>query len=303
MIAWIHARQNNGKIELRIEDLHMERVKPGALEQIFDDLHWMGLSWDEGPQSIEECSNGQHTHVQSQQKERYRQALDHIIAAQRAYPCTCSRKEVLMTQSAPHHHELKYMGTCRNRWSNMEEAKQHSPQVHSWRFKANDHETSFIDGLHGPQNSRVCEWSGDFIIAKDHDHISYQLAVVEDDHLHGITHVIRGDDLLMSTHRQIQLYEALGYSPPHFIHLPLLIGEDGQRLAKRHGDWKISTLRAQGYLPEDIIGLIAWTLDLQPKPLAMTLHDITVAFDLSQLSRKPFQLSDKTALSYGISHH
>ena len=291
LIAWAHCRQNQGKLQLRIEDLHTVRLKPGALEQIFDDLHWLGIHWDEGPQNISEITTQGAEFVQSLQCQRYIEVFEQLKTLGRVYPCACTRKEIEMVQSAPHgDHELKYPGTCRNKKLTAEEIFISTGRPAPWRFIVDDEFTDYVDGVHGPQKSKVLDWSGDFVIAQHQNALAYQLAVVVDDHHHGVTHVIRGDDLLASTHRQLQIYRALNWTPPHFHHLPLLIGKDGHRLAKRHGDWKVTHLRELGHGPEDIIGLIASTLGLCNKGHPMSLEHFLATFQLEKMSRQAFVL-------------
>jgi glutamyl-tRNA synthetase len=302
LITWLHCRQNKGKLVLRIEDLHLERIKDGATEQIFDELQWLGLHWDRGPKSLLDVTN-QHTkpYIQSQQKQLYEKALAKLIERELAYPCFCTRKDILEVQTAPHgEHELKYLNTCRDPLSTKPSTVDADEAIRSYRFKTSNQLTEFHDLCHGDQTSNVSHWSGDFVIAKGLQRIGYQLAVVLDDMAQGITHVIRGDDLLLSTHRQILIYQALGAIPPQFMHLPLIIGHDGRRLAKRHGDWKISTLREHGFSPEEILGLIAWTMGMNPSRVSMSLESMLERFSISQLPIAPFLLSSDIAKAYKV---
>ena len=298
LIAWAHCRQRQGRLQLRIEDLHTVRLKPGALEQIFEDLRWIGIDWDEGPQNMQELTQQGASFVQSHNSDRYMKIFAQLQTMGRIYPCSCTRKEIEMVQSAPHgEHELKYPGTCRSKTQSAAEMIQATGRQPSWRFVVNDRVTSYNDGLQGYQSSCVQDWSGDFVIAQNLQAIAYQLAVVVDDHHHGVTRVIRGDDLLASTHRQLQLYHALNWTPPEFTHLPLLIGKDGQRLAKRHGDWKVSHLRELGHSPEKVIGLIAWTLGLCEKGSDFSLSQFLTLFKLEALQRQAFTLDAEEYLN------
>ena len=291
LIAWAHCRQRQGRLQLRIEDLHTVRLKPGAMEQIFEDLRWIGLDWDDGPQNMQELTQQGASFVQSLNSDRYMNIFEQLQALGRIYPCSCTRKEIEMVQSAPHgEHELKYPGTCRNKKPTVAEMRISTGRQPSWRFVVDNSVTSYCDGLYGPQISCVQDWSGDFVIAQNLQAIAYQLAVVVDDHHHGVTHVLRGDDLLASTHRQLQLYRALNWTPPQFTHLPLLIGKDGQRLAKRHGDWKVSHLRKLGHSPEKVLGLMAWTLGLCEKGSDLSLSQFLSMFKLEALQRQAFTL-------------
>lgn len=299
LLAWLHAKQHDGKLILRIEDLHMARIKAGAMEQIFDDLIWLGITWDEGPKNASEALNS--PYVQSHNLGRYQEVLEQLIAQGLAYPCSCSRRDIAMAQSAPHGHELRYPGTCRHRWSDLEAARDFSGREPSWRFLTRDSYSYFNDLYRGQQHSNLHTWSGDFVIAQGFNKVGYQLAVCIDDHNHGVNHVLRGDDLLLSTHRQMCIYKSLGWNIPTFGHLPLLVGDDGRRLAKRHGDWKISTLRQRGHRAEDVIGLIAHTLGLvYETKQAMSLEEFEKRFRWEQLAPKPFQLPVALAEHYGV---
>lgn len=219
---------------MRVEDLDTPRVKPGVVEKMLDDLRWLGLDWDEGPV------------VQSERRSYYREI--HTRLADRLYPCRCSRADVAAAQSAPHEGdgELRYPGTCR----------EYSGPASAWRFRVDPGPVSFDDRLFGRRSIDVAETVGDFVAAKAPDQPAYQLAVVADDIAQGVTEVVRGDDLIPSTARQILLYRALGAGPPAYGHVPLVVGPDGARLAKRHGDARIAALRERGVPAERIVGVL-----------------------------------------------
>ena len=215
---------------LRMEDLDHPKVKPGTAEAAYADLRWMGLDWDEGPDV-----GGPHAvYVQTQRREHFAQAFDQLRAAGRIYPCVCSRQDIINAQSAPHDgEELHYPGTCRDRAADAD-TEAASARQPAWRFRVSDDAISTFDDIFcGPQQSRLADWSGDFVIARGRHEPAYQLAVVVDDAAMGITEVVRADDLLATTHRQLALYDALGLTPPAFCHVPLVVGPDGRRLAKR----------------------------------------------------------------------
>jgi len=239
--AWLSIRSRGGRVLMRVEDLDTKRVKPGVVASMLDDLRWLGLDWDGGVE------------VQSERPGRYREALRALAPC--LFPCRCSRSDVAAAQSAPHAGEAepRYPGTCRD---------YRGTDIRSWRFRVNPGLVTFEDRLHGPQAVDVAGSVGDFVVAKSVDQPAYQLAVVVDDIAAGVTEVVRGDDLLPSTARQILLYRALGAVPPAWGHAPLVVGEDGKRLAKRHGDARIATLRAAGVAPERIIGVLAETSGL-----------------------------------------
>ncbi|MBI2898695.1 MAG: tRNA glutamyl-Q(34) synthetase GluQRS [Planctomycetes bacterium] len=230
--AWLSARSQGGRVILRIEDLETNRVKPGACERLVEELAWLGFDWDEGPVR------------QTERRDRYRALFPKLDA----YPCACSRAD--LEQAAPHEGdaEPRYPGTCR----------EHPPPVaRSWRFRVEPGVLAFDDLLSGRHEIDVAGTVGDFVVAKSPDDPAYQFAVVADDIAMGVTEVVRGDDLIPSTARQILLYRKLGAPVPAYGHVPLVVGPDGKRLAKRHGDGRISTYRARGVAPERVIGAVA----------------------------------------------
>lgn len=238
------ARATGGRLIFRMEDLDAPRCRPEFAAAAMEDLRWFGLDWDEGPDI-----GGPHTpYNQSERMPLYREFLDRLISADLVYPCTCSRKEIQNAISAPNEgdEEPVYPGTCRRR---------HASEVptstrFNWRFRVPEGETvSFNDLGFGPQAFTAGKHFGDFVVWR-HDGIpSYQLAVVTDDILMGITEVVRGTDLLVSTARQLLLYEAFGAMPPSFFHCPLLRDEHGVRLAKRHQSLSLRELQKQGAQP------------------------------------------------------
>ncbi|ATB31280.1 tRNA glutamyl-Q(34) synthetase GluQRS [Melittangium boletus] len=247
LLGWLQARAAGGRFLLRIEDLDRARCKPAFLEDLYRDLTWLGLDWDEPPL------------VQSQREDIYREALERLERMGRVYPCFCTRAEIARAASAPHglsDEGPRYPGTCAPLAPEVREerARMRPPAL---RFQALPGEWCFEDGLHGPVCQDVATAVGDFVVRRNDGVASYQLAVVVDDAASGITDVLRGDDLLSSTPRQLQLYEALGVTPPRFWHVPLVLGEDGKRLAKREGAFAVAELRERGIAVERVLGLLA----------------------------------------------
>jgi glutamyl-tRNA synthetase len=244
-IAEQRALAVGGRLVLRIEDLDGPRCKPEFVAACLEDLHWLGLDWDEGPDV-----GGPHApYEQSRRMDLYREPFERLKALGLVYPCNCSRKDVMAALSAPHEgdEEPVYPGTCRERGA-IDEGKA------SWRFRVPDGEAiSFVDGNLGTKTFVAGRDFGDFVVWR-HDGIpSYQLAVVTDDALMGVTEVVRGEDLLVSTARQLLLYRALGWSPPAFYHCELMRDEDGIRLAKRHASLSLRALREQGATPAELL--------------------------------------------------
>ncbi len=289
MITWLHCRVNRGQLAMRMEDLNIERLKDGAIESIYEDLIWLGFDWDIGAglHYLDSSKKEDETYIQSNSMELYHNTFMYLQKEKLIYPCSCTRKEIAQIQSAPHdNHEQHYKNTCRDRWNNETEARAHKGHPISWRFKINHQIDSFNDGFYNHYAYPLDQWSGDFIIAQSSEKVAYQLAVVIDDARHKVTQVIRADDLLNSTLRQLTLYRELNYSTPNFTHLPLMIGPDGIRLAKRHGDFKISSLRKKGVPAKRIIGYLAHTCGWTKSSKEISLNELLPLFDLSSIPRK-----------------
>ncbi len=230
-IAHQRCRERRGQLVLRQEDLDQARCRPEYAVAAEEDLHWLGLDWDEGP------------YYQSRRLPLYQEHLQRLQASGHVYPCSCSRKEVQESQRAPNlgDEEPLYAGTCRH-------GTQHE-EIRAWRFRVPERALEFVDLNQGPQCFIGQEDFGDFVVWRPQAGPSYQLAVVVDDALMRISEVVRGCDLLLSTARQLLLYEALGYGPPDFFHCPLVTDDQGLRLAKRHDALALKTLRERGENP------------------------------------------------------
>ncbi|MBO6166836.1 MAG: tRNA glutamyl-Q(34) synthetase GluQRS [Kiritimatiellae bacterium] len=278
MIAYLRARSQGGKLIMRMEDLDHPRDKPGAAAAAIEDLRWLSFDWDE-------------EYTQSERLPSYKAALDTLVAKGLAYPCICSRKDVENAQSAPHSGEqLFYPGTCRGKFASWEDAERAiAPRLPCWRFATphNDAKVTFNDAFAGTFSSNVASTLGDFPIARHPSGAGYTLAVVVDDAAMGVTEVVRGDDLLAATPAQILLFRALGLKIPQFCHVPLVIGKDGRRLAKRHGDTRISSFRASGVKPEEIIGYLAASCGWAKPGEKISLPHLIPRFDLSTIPRAP----------------
>lgn len=278
LVNWLLARQNGWRIILRVEDLDGPRVKASADRGLIEDLQWLGIGWDEGPI------------YQSQRRERYAGAMKTLVQSGQVYPCVCSRREVEEAASAPHGDSGPiYPGTCRGRFASREEAQQQSGRPAAMRFKVPPARVRFTDALRG-----VCEFDaagelGDFVVEKGDGTPAYQLGVVVDDAEMGVTHVVRGEDLLDSTARQQLIYEALGWRNriPRHIHLPLVVGPDGRRLAKRHGDTRLAYYRDAGVTPQRVMGLLARWCGFDNIGKAVTAGDLLSSFSIANLPREP----------------
>lgn len=249
-IAWQRARQANGTLILRNEDLDPQRCKATFAEAMIEDLRWLGLDWDEGPDI-----GGPHTpYIQSQATLLYSEAWATLKNTGHLYPCTRSRKDVREATQAPHEDddaEPIYPSEWRPPPGTGQEAS--TPEGVNWRFRVPEGRVvCFEDGRCGPQTFVAGKDFGDFVVWRRDGVPAYELAVVIDDARMGITEVVRGEDLLRSTARQLLLYEALGLVPPAFYHCPLVRDTYGQRLAKRHDALSLRTLRQQGHSPQKI---------------------------------------------------
>jgi glutamyl/glutaminyl-tRNA synthetase len=270
------AREAGGRLVLRIEDLDRDRCRREFADAIIEDLRWFGLDWNEGP----DIGGPFAPYVQSQRRSRYLESWEKLLVGGFIYPCKCSRKDVAEASLAPHdeNEEPIYPGTCRPRpqlslvstadivAAAVSAAGQRDlppataaatqlkpPAGTHWRFRVPDGErTEFVDERLGKQSAVADRDFGDFIVWRCDDVPAYQLAVVVDDDVMRISEVVRGEDLLVSTFRQLLLYRALTLTPPKFFHTPLVVDESGKRLAKRHSSLSLRALRERGAVPEEL---------------------------------------------------
>jgi glutamyl-tRNA synthetase len=274
LVAWLRARKLGGALVMRIEDIDGPRVVEGSAESLMEDLRWLGLDWDEGP----DVGGAFGPYVQSERTEHYASAIARLRESDVVYPCTCSRKDILELASAPHGDlGAIYPGTCRN-------GVTRTDRPAAVRLRVAAPAPSFVDVLHGDQPARDVD---DFVLQRGDGVYAYQLAVVVDDGAMGITEVVRGDDLLPSTPRQLALYRALGVEPPAFLHVPLMLANDGRRLSKRDSAPSIADYRGAGIRADQVIGLLASTLGLLPVGARASAVDLIETFDLDALPRAP----------------
>lgn len=250
LVAWLSARAAGGGMVLRIEDLDPRAQSRERAELLMDDLRWLGLDWDEGP------------YFQSDRSEIYRKALDELRERGLTYPCFCSRAE-LHAATAPHASDGTpvYAGTCRG-LSSAEVARRAALRPPATRLRVPDEEDpagtiTFADLAYGAQQEVLARECGDFLVRRSDGVVAYQLAVVVDDALMGVTQVVRGRDLLGSCARQIYLDGLLGYPAPEYGHVPLLVAPDRRRLSKRDKDLDLGVLRERGVPAERVVGTLA----------------------------------------------
>jgi glutamyl/glutaminyl-tRNA synthetase len=253
--AFLRARDAGGTLVLRNEDLDTQRSRAEFVAAMIEDLHWLGIRWQEGP----DVGGPYSPYTQSERRDHYLTAWRALLERGWIYPCKCSRKDLARVASAPHEgaedddEGPMYPGTCRPETPAAIQ-KYNAPAGVNWRFRVPDGQAiEFHDQHFGQQSFVAGRDFGDFLIWRRDDLPSYQLACVVDDAAMHITEVVRGADLLKSTARQLLLYEALGLAPPLWYHCPLVTDEHGQRLAKHSDSLSIRALREQGKNPQDLL--------------------------------------------------
>ena len=268
LLSWLSAKAQGGTWLLRIEDIDPQRSRDEFADLIMDDLRWLGLDWDEGP------------YWQSRRGDIYERCLAMLDSRHMTYHCYCTRADILATQ-APHESDgrVVYKGTCRHLAPGMRKG------AAAVRMKVPDEGdgiVSFIDGHYGKQTVDLTTQCGDFIVRRKDGAWAYQLAVVADDALMGITEVVRGRDLLLSSPQQIYLAQELGFTPPHFTHLPLLCNTAGQRLSKRDRSLDMAALR-QRFTPQQLIGLLAHAAGLRPTAGPVSAQELIDTFSWDKI--------------------
>jgi glutamyl-tRNA synthetase len=284
---------------MRIEDLDSPRTKAGAEAQALEDLRWLGLDFDGGP----ERDGHQAPYRQSERTPLYRSAIDRLVSRGLAYPCVCTRSEIEGAASAPQagDHETRYPGTCRGRFAGLEAAERASGRPAALRFVVRPGPVAFHDGFHGSVTFDPSAECGDFVIEKVERSgpkfgtrtAAYQLACVVDDAAMGVTEVCRGDDLLSSTARQLLIQDALGLVSPGYVHVPILVGTDGRRLAKRHGDTTIRRFREAGVPAPRVVGWLAAVSGLADPGAHVHPAELLQKFDWQRVPRVPVVVSPR----------
>ena len=276
LLAWLHARSHAGQFVLRVEDLDPDRSKTVYEAQLLQDLRWLGLDWDEGP----DVDGAFGPYRQSERLADYHKLLEILKQAGRLYACSCTRAE--LSAGAPHPGEQTsvYSGACRDRQLPFD-------GHYSLRIRTPHGIYGFQDERFGRFQQDVSAAQGDFVVRRADGVPAYQLAVVADDAAMQITHVVRGDDLLDSTPRQLFLYEVFGKRPPLFLHLPLLVDAAGRRLSKRQRDLSIAALRSNGVAAETIIGYLAWKAGQIDSWRPVAARQLLPLFNVARLPSEP----------------
>lgn len=271
LFSWLLARKNKGVFILRIEDTDLERSTPESVQAILDGMDWLGLHYDEGP------------FYQTKRFDRYHQILEELLVAGKAYRCYCSKErlEELRFNQLANREKPRYDGLCRD----LKNAD--TTQPHVIRFKNPlEGEVVFEDAVHGHTVFKNNELD-DLIIARSDSSPTYNFTVVVDDMDMKITHVIRGDDHINNTPRQINILQALGVTPPKYSHVPMILGEDGKRLSKRHGAVSVMQYRDEGYLPQALLNYLVrlgWSHGDQE---IFSLTEMSELFDIHNVNKAP----------------
>ena len=280
LMAWLGVRSAGGRLVLRIEDLDPRGRKPEATRLLLDDLRWLGLDWDEGP------------YYQSQRGDLYAETLRTLSDRGLTYPCFCTRAE-LHAAAAPHASDGTYVyaGTCRGLSpEEVERRRAQRPPATRLRVPADGDPTgtiSFDDLVCGRHEESLARECGDFLVRRSDGVVAYQLAVVVDDALMGVNQVVRGNDLLGSTARQIYLQRLLGYDQPAYAHVPLLVAADGRRLSKRDLDLDLGQIRAREVGPERLLGRLAATVGLAEQGEHISADELVGRFSWVALAGDP----------------
>lgn len=270
LVSWLSARSAGDAFSLRLEDLDDRCQSAKNARLIVDDLTWLGIDWDEQL-------------TQSARIPAYQSAFETLCSRDHVYPCFCSRAD-LHAASAPHASDGTplYAGTCRE--LTLEQvAKKSRIRPPAYRIEVPDKTIEITDGHLGLVRQNLAEECGDFVVRRSDGVFAYQLVCVVDDALTGCTQVVRGDDLLSSTPRQLFLHEELGYEAPQFFHHPMLLSPDGRRLSKRDRDLDLGELRARHATPERLVGKLASMLGIIERPVPCTPRELIGEFSWAKL--------------------
>jgi glutamyl-tRNA synthetase len=286
LLAWLFARSRQSRFALRIEDLDPQRSRPEHERRALEDLRLIGIDWDPTPARPGDGGLLR----QSDRRERHREAFEQLRATGHVFPCWCTRAEVRLASSAPHAEDQRGVspGTCRRLAASERRRRERAGGAVAWRLDAGGRVASFRDLLHGRQSEAV----DDFVLWRGDDVPAYNLAVVVDDAEQEIGEVVRGDDLLATTPRQVLLAELLGLAVPSYAHVPLVLGSDGQRLAKRHGAITLAERLGHGETLEQLVGWMASSAGLAEPGSRLSANALLQNFDPGRLLREPAVLEE-----------
>lgn len=281
LVAWLQARVMGGTFVIRMEDLDASRNRKGGADRLLHDLRRLGLDWDEGP----DRGGPLGPYSQLERGDFYRAALEQLSARGAVFPCFCSRKDIREAASAPHGAAIVYPGTCRVSGAGGRAPPDDRELAPAWRFMVADGESCFHDCLQGIYRQNLGREVGDFVLKRRDDVFAYQLAVVVDDGLMGATDVVRGDDLMDSTPRQIALQAALDLPTPRYWHVPVLRDEHGERLSKRNGAASLDEYCDAGGTTETLVGRFARQLSLRDTDEPVSAAELLSGLETRDLFR------------------
>lgn len=282
LLAWLSARARGGRVLLRLEDLDLPRCPARFSQGVMEDFRWLDLDWDNGPV------------YQSQRSAYYEDCLARLAARDLLYPCYCTRRELHAAPteaSAPHAAAPVYSGRCRTLTAEQRADYEAQGRRGALRLIAPDKEYALVDGHLGPYAANLAREVGDFILRRSDGLYAYQLAVVADDAAMGVTEVVRGRDLLLSTPQQLYLQEVLGFPHPEYCHLPLLLAPDARRLSKREGDLSLRAL-SKRYQPQELVGVLGCWAGLLDKPTPVTPRELIPEFSWDRVPKKDVTVTD-----------
>ena len=284
LIAWLCAHINDGELLLRIEDLDRLNSKPEHGARQINELAQLGMTF------------GSNVIRQSERFDLYRDIVEQLRQEDLVYPCYCTRREILESTQAPHGPSIEgaYAGTCRNLSASDRSEREQSGRPPAWRLRSNNEEYIVDDVVTGPTPTVI----DDMVLLRNDGVPAYNLAVVVDDAEQGVTQVVRGDDLLLGTGRHLHLQKLLGYSTPQYVHVPLVVGPDGERLAKRHGAVTLEDLNQRGIDGREVLGELARSIGIDvDRPNSVS--ELLVGFSLNRLPRSPWTIpSDWQTVGY-----
>ncbi|HEX7003020.1 MAG TPA: tRNA glutamyl-Q(34) synthetase GluQRS [Trueperaceae bacterium] len=296
LVAWWRSRGAGSSFVMRVEDLDEPRTVPAAVPGNLDELRWLGIDWDEGP----DVGGAHAPYRQSQRHALYERALAELADREAVFECYLSRRELRELSSAPHGATPVYGEQERRRNRLVRERKRAQGKRPALRLQAEETELRFHDALHGEVVFEAASEVGDVVLRRADGAWAYQFAVVVDDLEMGIEEVVRGDDLLHSTAAQLLVYRALRREPPAFMHVPLLLDESGERLAKRRGSLTLSALRSSGVTAAKVVGLLAATLGFLERPEPLEAAEFLSIASLDQLRREPHALTPEELRWLGL---
>jgi glutamyl-tRNA synthetase len=280
LLCWLQVRLTKGTFILRIDDLDQSRAKDKECEQIISDLKWLGIDWDEGP----DVGGNNGPYFQSLRTHLYEAAFNYLLESQQVFPCCCSRKDISLALNAPHSGDKAtlYPGTCRPSNLTFNTTEQQTSEEQAWRFEVNQDPIEFTDQVLGYHKQNLASEVGDFVVKRKDGLFAYQLATVVDDGLMGVTDVIRGEDLIDSTARQLAVFSALNFPQPNFWHVPLMNDGLGQKMSKRDGSSSLQQWRDSGGSAEAFIGFVSHSCGLIDRAEPISANELYLDLNIQR---------------------